>query len=80
MKARTVLLLLLIIVYYAGIALGMMPIAQAQGHKASATSNTPASARAINEEVGNQRRRNRPPPHPLFGYAGSIARTWLRHR
>ena len=48
MKARTVLLLLLIFVYYAGIALVMTPGAQAQGHEASDTTNTPASARTIN--------------------------------
>jgi hypothetical protein len=45
MKTRTVLLLLLIIVYYAGIALVMIPGAPAQGHEAS---DTPATARAIN--------------------------------
>jgi hypothetical protein len=48
MKARTVLLLLLIIVYSVGIALVMLPSAHALGHEASDTSNTPASARAIN--------------------------------
>ena len=46
MKTRTVLLLLLVIVYYAGIALVM--ISGVPGHTVSDTPNTLASTRAIN--------------------------------
>ena len=46
MKTRTVLLLLLVIVYYAGIALVM--ISGVPGHTVSDTPNTLATVRAIN--------------------------------
>ena len=46
MKSRTVLLLLLVIVYYAGIALVML--SGVPGHTVSATPHTLATTRAIN--------------------------------